>query len=644
MKSLLARRAHDPQSVAVRSLAFPLVAIAVAAVILFAVISGGAEQLSNAQLVGQIAAMLIATLGLNLLVGNAGMHSFGQGAFFGIGAYTFMYTQQEWNWPALMSFVAAVAVPAVFGGAVAIATTRMRGPQLAMVTLILAVVVQRFLSEATALGQFGGYPNVAKHESTLLDPPSLFGLKLEAPLFGDVVPTALILTVVLAVVSLLVCRRLMASAWGRSLSTIKESELLAAHLGVNVYLRKIALLAFTSAMAGLGGACYALIFAHLQPETFTLMLGVNMIVMVILGGAGTVLGPVVGTAVVVYLQTSSTIGAVVDAQTRYLSDAWFLSAQGLIALIMLLTLFLLPAGIVGSLADLVKRRFPRHRTRRSTAEPPPEPAAAVREPRTSPDGHLLSMVDASLSFGGVRAVNGVSLTVDPGQILALIGPNGAGKSTVVNLISGVYRGDAGRIEYRGQDISSSRSHERARAGIGRTFQTPIVSPDLTVYDNVRSGAPEIWSEKLGAALFSRGRGGPTSSERVGWALDAVGLAPLVDLTPEELSYGQRRALELARALASGPSVLILDEPAAGLNESETAELSDLLRRLAADGLAIILVEHHMDLVREVADHALCLIEGTPLVEGTPAAVLADPRVAAAYLGIDESEVKEESRA
>jgi len=644
MKSPLARRVHDGPSIALRPLAFPAGVALVAAVMLFAVISGGAEQLSNAQLVGQIAAMLIATLGLNLLVGNAGMHSFGQGAFFGIGAYAFMYTQQEWNWPALMSFAAAVAVPAVLGGWVAIATTRMRGPQLAMVTLILAVVVQRFLSEATALGQFGGYPNVAKHDSTLLEPPSLFGIKLEAPLFGDVVPTALILTVALAVVALLVCRRLMGSAWGRSLSTIKESELLAAHLGVNVYLRKIALLSYTSAMAGLGGACYALIFAHLQPETFTLMLGVNMIVMVILGGAGTVLGPVVGTAVVVYLQTSSTIGAIVDAQTRYISDTWFLSAQGLIALIMLLTLFLLPAGIVGSLTALSRRRLPQRRRQVPNAEPPVAPASAAGEREASSGDHLLSMMDASLSFGGVRAVNGVSLRVDPGEILALIGPNGAGKSTLVNLISGVYRGDTGRIEYRGEDISSTRPHERARAGIGRTFQTPIVSPDLTVYDNVRSGAPEIWSEKLGAALLAGRRGVSASKARVDWALGAVGLAGLVELTPDELSYGQRRALELARALASEPSVLVLDEPAAGLNESETAELSELLRRLAADGLAIILVEHHMDLVREVADRALCLIEGTPLVEGTPATVLADPRVTAAYLGSDESEIKEKSRA
>ncbi|MFI0374100.1 ATP-binding cassette domain-containing protein [Actinomadura sp. 1N219] len=622
-----------------------LLAFAVLAYVL-----AGEQRLSDAQLVGQAAAFLLATLGLNLLVGNAGMHSFGQGAFFGIGAYTFMYSQLAWHAPTLVSFVLAVALPGLLGVLTAAATARMRGPQLAMVTLILAVVVQRAFAEAKMLGQFGGYPSVSKHGTSLLKAPSLFGITLEPPLFGGVVPTALIFTVLLAATCLIGYRRLSTSPWGRSLATLKESDLLAAHLGINVLLRKVSLLALTSGLAGLGGACYALVFAHLQPESFTLMLGVNMIIMVILGGSGTVLGPVLGTVIIVYLQTSSTIETLVELQNRLVGEKWYLSAQGLIALIMLVVIFVLPMGIVGSLSGRLGRLDRRGLLRavpstggprQTAAAPAAAPTAApVAAPAAAPAGApatgvQLAVEGISRSFGGVRAARDVSFTVEGGAILALVGPNGAGKSTVVNVVSGVYPPDEGRVVLAGADVSRIPAYRRSRTGLARTFQRPLLAPELTVAGNVATGcASTSRMSWISAMLPSRltGHSAAADRARVSAALELVGLADMAERRTDELSYGQLRMTELARAVVSGPRVLLLDEPAAGLNETETAELAALLRRLCDDGLAIVLVEHHMDLVRDVADEVLCLIEGAPLLTGTPDQVLGDPRVAAAYLG------------
>ncbi|MDQ6527255.1 branched-chain amino acid ABC transporter ATP-binding protein/permease [Nocardioides sp. LHD-245] len=614
-----------------RPWAFPVVVALVALAAIVYTTDGSGIRLSNSQQIGQICAFLVATVGLNLLVGRTGMHSFAQGAFLAIGAYTFVWTQLTWDAPFLLGLLLAALVPALAGVLIAVATTRMRGPQLAMVTLITAVVVYKVLAEWKPFGQFGGYPNTAAHGSSLIEPPSLFGWELQPPLFGGTPATALVPVIVIAALTLLLYRRVVGTGWGLSLSVIKQSELLAAHLGVNVYLRKIAVVSFAAGLAGIGGACYALVFAHLQPESFALMLGVNLIVMVILGGAGTVLGPVVGTAVIVYLQTAPSVAAFVRWENDTISDRWYLSAQGLIAFLMIAVLFAMPAGIVGSARRLVRRLWPR----RAAIAPwrGGDPAAHLLA--GSAGGTELVVADVGLAFGGVRAVDGVSLAVASGSIVAIIGPNGAGKSSVVNLISGVYAGQGGSMHLGGTPLRGLPAYRRARLGIARTFQTPILSPELTVVDNVLVGSDQTASMSCAGAVGAT-RAARRARERhlsdVAAALELVGLAEEAGRTADELSYGQQRLVEIARALVSRPCLLVLDEPAAGLNPTEIAALAVILERLRDQGLSILLVEHHMDLVRRIADHVVCMIDGRVATAADADAVLSDPLVVSAYLG------------
>ncbi|MCR1786663.1 branched-chain amino acid ABC transporter ATP-binding protein/permease [Nocardioides carbamazepini] len=617
-----------------RPWAFPLAVAVVALLAILYTTDGSGVRLSNSQQIGQICAFLVASVGLNLLVGRTGMHSFAQGAFLAIGAYTFVWTQLTWDAPFLVGMLLAALVPALAGVVIAVATTRMRGPQLAMVTLITAVVVYKVLAEWKPFGQFGGYPNTAAHGSSLIEPPSLFGWELQPPLFGGTPATALVPVIVIAALSLLLYRRVAGTGWGLSLSVIKQSELLAAHLGVNVYLRKVAVVSFAAGLAGLGGACYALVFAHLQPESFALMLGVNLIVMVILGGAGTVLGPVIGTAVIVYLQTAPSVAAFVRWENDTISDRWYLSAQGLIAFMMIAVLFAMPAGIVGSAQRLLRRRRPR----RAAIAPwhGGEPAAhLVAVAHTSGESAELVVTDVGLAFGGVRAVDGVSITVAPGSIVAVIGPNGAGKSSVVNLISGVYAGQGGSMHLGGTPLRGLPAYRRARLGIARTFQTPILSPELTVVDNVLVGSEQTASMSCAGAV-SATRAARRARERdlrdVAAALELVGLTEEAGRTADELSYGQQRLVELARALVSRPRLLVLDEPAAGLNPTEIAALALILERLRDQGLSVLLVEHHMDLVRRIADHVVCMIDGRVAAAADAHTVLSDPLVVSAYLG------------
>ncbi|RNL65373.1 ATP-binding cassette domain-containing protein [Nocardioides marmoriginsengisoli] len=625
--------ARTPMPARLRPWAFPLLVALVAGIAIVYTTDGSGVRLSNNQQIGQICAFLVATTGLNLLVGRTGMHSFAQGGFLAIGAYAFVWTQLKWDAPFLVGLAVATIIPALAGVLIAVATTKMRGPQLAMVTLIAAVVIFKVLSEWKPFGQFGGYPNVSAHGTSLIEPPSLFGWELQPPLFGGTPATALVPVIVLAALALLLYRRLVGTTWGLSLSVIKQSELLAEHLGVNVYLRKIAVVSLAAGMAGVGGVGYALVFAHLQPETFALMLGVNLIVMVILGGSGYVLGPVIGTAAIVYLQTAPSVASFVRWENDVISDRWYLSAQGLIAFLMIAVLFAMPAGIVGSAARLYRRWRPRTSAAATTSWDGDDPAAHLFGEEAVPTELVVDGV--GLAFGGVRAVDGVSLTVVPETIVAIIGPNGAGKSSVVNLISGVYAVQGGTVRLGGDVLQGVPSYRRSRLGVARTFQTPILSPDLTVTDNVLVGSEQTALGSCAGAVV------PTPSSRrrhqrdlldVAAALELVGLSEVAGRTADELSYGQQRLVELARALVSRPRLLVLDEPAAGLNPTEIAALATILERLRGQGLSILLVEHHMDLVRRIADHVVCMIDGRVAVAADADTVLADPQVVSAYLG------------
>lgn len=642
-----ASRSALGRSPAARDAAFALFVLVLAVGATLPGLSGDGEALGNMQVVGVGLATVVAAVGLNLLTGYARLVSLGQGAFYAVGAYASAWLTLDAGVPWPLAMAAAVLFAAALGALVAVGSMRLRGPQFAMITLVLAVLVERVLAEWDVLGRLSGYPNPVEHGSGLLDPISLGGLRLEPPLFAGVDGTLLPALGVVTALILVLYRNLTRSAWGLSLRAIGESEHLAAHLGVNVFARKVVVFTVSAALGAVGGIFYAQIFAHLQPETFGLYLSLTLVLAVILGGGGTVLGPVVGAVILVVLQQTDALTPVVDAQ-KSLSERWYLSVPGLVGLLLVIVLYALPDGIVGAARKLSGRRSTALRGEAEAVddETGPEDALDLLAPvhvdgaprRSAPGDAVLEVHGVTKRFGGLTAVSGMDLTVRAGSVHAVIGPNGAGKTTLANIITGVYAPEEGTVALGEEVLSGRKVHDIARAGIARTFQTPLIFAHETVRENVLSGFSDtgrlpLWRAAL--KLPSAYRRDTQTTNAVDELLRRVGLIELSETLAGNLSYGRQRALEVARALASDPRVLVLDEPAAGLNPTEAAELGRLLLDLREGGLAMILVEHHMDLVSEVADEVTCMDQGALLSRGSAQEVLADPAVITAYLGVTD---------
>jgi branched-chain amino acid transport system permease protein len=630
----------------VRDALFAVVVLVIAVGATLAGLAGEGPLLATMQIVGVAGSMVVAALGLNLLTGYARLVSLGQGAFYAIGAYASAWLILDGGWPWPVAMLVAILLASLLGALVAIGAMRLRGPQFAMITLVLAVLVERVLAEWEVFGRLSGYPNPVEHGSGLLDPVSIGDLPLEPPLFAGVEGTLLPALAVVLTLVVVLYRNLVQSPWGLSLRAVGESEHLAAHLGVNVTGRKIAVFTVSSGLGALGGIFYAQVFAHLQPESFGLYLSIALLLAVILGGGGTVLGPIVGAVIIVVLQQTDVLSLLVDLQRDLISDRWYLSIPGLVGLLLVLVIYLLPDGLVGTANRLLRART-NARARKAADEgftPHVEAAEAPiitgpAAPR-SPVGEPVLVVDgASKRFGGLQAVDRMRLTVRSGSIHAIIGPNGAGKTTLANLITGVYSPDAGSITLEDQQLHGRKIHDIARAGVARTFQTPLIFAEETVRENVLSGFPDIGRLPLWKAALkppSAYRRAAQLQAATDAVLDRVGLGDAADVQAGNLSYGRQRALEIARALVSEPRLLVLDEPAAGLNPTEAAELGHLLLSLRTAGLAMVLVEHHMDLVTEVADEVTCMDQGALLSAGSAVEVLSDPAVVSAYLGVTDA--------
>lgn len=620
---------------ALRDLVFLLALIVGGGILVAPAMAGQGETLATTQVVGFAFAITIAAAGLNLLSGHAKLISLGQGAFFAIGAYASAWLTLDSGWHPILAMAAAIALAAAAGALLAMASMRLRGPYFAMITLVVAILLERFLVEWPRLGRLSGYPNTLDHGSGLLDPISVLGVTLDPPLFAGMAADVMAAALVVLVIALVGYRNVAQSAWGRSLKALGTSEHLAGHLGVNVYARKVAVMAVASAYGAVGGILYAQIFGHLQPESFNIYLSITVILAVILGGAGTTFGPIVGAAAIVLLQRTDVLVPLVDLQ-RSISDSWYLSTPGLIGLLLIVTLFLLPQGLVGggrALLNMVTRQ-------RGPAAPSEPRELPLRREGAAGEEVLLRARGVRRNFGGIAAVAGMDLDVRRAEIHALIGPNGAGKTTMANLITGVYATTEGEITFRGVPINGRPTYKIVRSGIARTFQTPLIFGHETVEENVLSGFRDtgsvgFWRAWVKAPREYRRQADMTAETKR--LLHLVGLEGLGHWEAGNLSYGKQRALEIARALASEPDLLILDEPAAGLNSTETAELGRLLLLLRQRGLSMVIVEHHMDLVALVADEVTCMHAGTVLSRGNSSEVLGDPAVIEAYLGAQVEE-------
>ncbi|SOC56897.1 ABC transporter permease subunit [Ornithinimicrobium cerasi] len=566
----------------------------------------------------------VAAVGLSLLMGLAGQVSLGQAAFFAVGAYTQAILVTKHGWSMLLALPVAVAAAMLLALLVGVPLLRLRGHFLALATLGLGIIVTVVVRELDYTGGTSGIFGIPKPE---------FGGRVyntPAEFFWLLAPVV--------VLSIALAQKLTHSRIGRALGAVNDSEVAAECLGVDTSGLRLRVFVLAAGYAGLAGVFYAHWLAVVSPEAANFPLSVSFLLMVVLGGLGTVWGALTGAILVETL----------DEGMRTLIPQLIPGASGEVQLlgfgvVLVLVIILVPGGLAQLWSALV-RRFRGTRADPGVAEDAPAAlgeelddllAQADVPERGSP---ILQVRGLTKRYGGVVALSEVDLDVHAGEIVALIGPNGAGKTTAFNIITGVMGPTEGSVTVRGQEVQGRRPHVVAALGATRTFQNLQVFRSSTVRGNVmvarhlRSRAGLV-PGMLGLDLAEERRT-RREADRV---LTATGLAAHADRPITALSFGQQRQVEVARALALAPSLLLLDEPMAGLSSGERDHLGEMLRRVRGAGIAVLLVEHDVAAVMALADRIVVLDDGVRIAEGTPAEIRRDPAVIAAYLGSDEDD-------